>query len=155
MRGTIAVGLLWLAAAPGLRAQTPLPASGALERFRVEPVLVRYYAARLDATPSQLRLVEAELRETSERYAPLRDRLDREVGALVSLTERTSATDDALLAQLDRVLDAERAIKRLNLLCSARVRRQLTARQVEMLRTLDVPPPPPPPPPHPHQPTPR
>jgi hypothetical protein len=145
MKVSIAVGLVLLAAGAGLQGQTPPPASAALERFRVEPVLVRYYAERIGATAEQLRFIEGELRETSMRYGPLQDQLHRELSSLVELTDRPSTTDEELLAQLDRVLDAERAIKRLNLLCSARVRRRLTSRQVELLRGVDIPPPPPPP----------
>lgn len=142
-RATLCLLTLIAAAA---RAQTPpATAAAAIERFRLEPVLARYYASKIGLTREQLQFVESELADTSRGYAPLQAQLERELAGLAALTERPSATEQEVSAQLDRVLEAERAIKRLNLLCSLRVRRQLSPAQVAQLRLLDVPPPPPPP----------
>lgn len=121
--------------------------TGPIERFGLEPFLARYYADKLDLTREQRAFVDEQIRETKQRYASLNAELQRETARMSVLIEKPGVAEQEVLGQLDRVLDLERQIKRVNVTCSFRVRQRLTAAQVALLRNVEVPPPPPPPPP--------
>jgi hypothetical protein len=116
-----------------------------VERFRVEPILAQYYADKLGLTADQRSFIAEQLRDARQHFEVMQLELQREMRATETLLDGAAPDEGQLLAQLDRVLEVERRIKRLNLVCALRVRRHLTPAQVTLLRQQKVPPPPPPP----------
>jgi len=124
-----------------------------MKRALLEPVMALRYADEIGLSKSQRASIEEELRRAKSDFSELQAQLDREMLRLHQMLEQPELQENEAIAQLDRVLDLERRIKRVNLLCALRVRGQLDREQRVKLQTLDLPPPPPPPPP-PHVPQP-
>ena len=124
-----------------------------MKRALLEPVMALHYGDAIGLSRSQRASIEEELRRAKSEFSELQAQLDREMLRLHQLLEQPELEEQNAIAQLDRILDLERRIKRVNLLCALRVRGQLDQEQRVKLQTLDLPPPPPPPPP-PHVPHP-
>ncbi len=146
MKALVLTSVLSLAAAAQAVAQVSV---GPIERFGLEPFLARFYADRLDLTKEQRVFIDEQLKGAKLRYEGLNAELQREAARLSAIFEKPGAGEQEVLAQLDRVLDLERQIKRANVACSFRIRQRLTPAQIALLREVPVPPPPPPPPPPP------
>jgi len=118
-----------------------------MKRALVEPVMALEFAEEIGLTRAQRNQIEAELKTATVKFHALEDKLRSETKIMFELLERPGVSEKEALDQFDRVLDLEKQIKQVNLLCSLHVRAQLRPEQREKLLTLPVPPPPPPPPP--------
>ncbi len=150
-RGFMAfVGLAFAAAYGfGQHATTPQQLDP-MRRALVEPIMALEFAEEIGLTQAQRNQIEEELKAASAKFRPLQERLRSETRIMFELLERPGVTEREALDQLDRILDLEKQIKQVNLLCSLHVRAQLRPEQRERLQSLPVPPPPPPPPPPSH-----
>lgn len=120
-----------------------------MKRALVEPIMALQYAPEIGLTHAQRIQIQDELDEARMKFAKLEERLQSETRTMFELLERPGVSDGEALAQLDRILELEKQIKQVNLLCSLHVRAQLRPEQRAKLQLLPVPPPPPPPrPPH-------
>jgi Spy/CpxP family protein refolding chaperone len=138
------------------QSQTPtLSDLDPMKRALLEPVMALHYGDQIGLSKSQRASIDEDLRQAKAQFSEIQAQLDREMSHLNGLLEAPELQEQEAIAQLDRVLNLERAIKRVNLLCALRVRAQLTRAQREKLRTLELPPPPPPPPPPPAPPPPK
>jgi hypothetical protein len=158
MKNLILVGLVVLGVAALAAASPPNPpvapkhVQDPIERFRIEPIMAKIYAKEIALTDSQRGFVARQLEEAQKVWRELQDKVQGEQANLSALIDTPGATEAQMTTQLDRLLEIERQIKRANLVCAVRVRRQLTAAQVAKLREMELPPPPPPPPPPPSTP---
>jgi len=125
-----------------------------MKRALVEPIMALEFAQEIGLTRAQRKQIEDELKAASVKFRPLQERLRSETRTMFELLERPGVTEKEALDQLERMLDLEKQIKQVNLLCSLHVRAQLSPEQRERLQSLPVPPPPPPPPPPPAPPLP-
>jgi len=118
-----------------------------MKRALVEPIMALEFAEEIGLTRAQRSQIEAELKTATAKFRPLEERLRSETRIMFELLERPGVTEREALEQLERILELEKQIKQVNLLCSLHVRAQLRPEQREKLNSLPVPPPPPPPPP--------
>ncbi len=147
-RGFLAfVGLVFAAAYGfGQHATTPQQLDP-MKRALVEPIMALEFAEEIGLTSAQRNLIEGELKAARTKFRVLEERLRVETKVMFELLDQPGLTEREALDQFDRILDLEKQIKQVNLLCSLHVRTQLRPEQRERLQTLPVPPPPPPPPP--------
>jgi hypothetical protein len=116
-----------------------------IERLRIEAIMAKAYAKEIGLNESQRAFVVSQLELAQKAWQDLRGKVESEQARLSTLIGTPDATEAQIADQLDRLLDLERQIKRANLVCAVRVRRQLTAAQVSKLGEMELPPPPPPP----------
>ncbi len=147
-RGFLAFAGLVFAVSYGFGQNTTPHRLDPMKRALVEPIMALEYAQEIGLTRAQRTQIEDELRAASAKFRPLEERLRSETRTMFELLERPGVTEREALDQLDQILELEKQIKQVNLLCSLHVRAQLRPEQRERLQSLPVPPPPPPPPPH-------
>ncbi len=100
------------------------------------PELVLLAQGRIALTPDQLEAVRAHVEKTQPRSDELRVKLERETAALAALTKQERVAEAPLLAQLDKVLDAEREVKHLHVGAAVAVKNLLTPEQQSRMREL-------------------
>lgn len=120
-----------LAAADKSAADTD-PLAGAL--FPPEVVLMA--GDQIGLTQEQREAFRAHVEKTQPRSNELTERLTRETAALSSLARQERVDEAALIAQLDKVLDAERDLKHLHIGLLARIKNLLTPEQQAKLKEI-------------------
>ncbi len=108
------------------------PLQGAF--FPLEIVMQSQQALAL--TEEQKSYFKTEIRQAQVRFTDLQWKLEDEVEKLSSLVKQTRADEQLVLAQLDRVLAAEREIKRAQISLLVRIKSKLTAEQQAKLREI-------------------
>jgi Spy/CpxP family protein refolding chaperone len=121
------IGLQTLAAPPG---SDPVG-----EQF-FSPEMLQQAAQQIALTETQQDWLRRELSKISTNAQDLQQRLQREMEALADIAKPDRIDETKLLAQLDKVLDAERALKRLHMTGLAGIKNQLTPEQQARLRVL-------------------
>jgi Spy/CpxP family protein refolding chaperone len=100
------------------------------------PELVMQHQQAIGLTDSQREAIKSEARQAQRKLTDLQWQLQDEVEKLVALMKPASPDEARVLAQLDRVLAAERDIKREHLTLVVRLKGKLTAEQQAKLREL-------------------
>jgi Spy/CpxP family protein refolding chaperone len=80
--------------------------------------------------------MRSEMQKTTTRFIDLQWQLQDAVEALHETMKANSVNEQQALAQLDKVLDAEREIKRLHIGMGIRIKNQLTAEQQTKLQSM-------------------
>jgi Spy/CpxP family protein refolding chaperone len=100
------------------------------------PELVLLARERIGMTQEQLEAFRDRVKKAQPRSDELRGELERESAALSSLAKQERVDEAAIIAQLDKVLDIERALKRLHVGLLAGIKNLLTPEQQTKLREL-------------------
>jgi Spy/CpxP family protein refolding chaperone len=119
--------------APDAAKVAPSPAP---ELRALRPELVVKAAPQLGVTPELQKEIAAEVMATQTRVRGMEQRLAEELAALNELLAAPEVDQELALAQLDKVLDAERDIKKARLTLSISVAGRLTPAQVRQARDL-------------------
>lgn len=109
-----------------------------LQRFFVPPNLVLRHQREIGLTADQRRRITREIQQAEKELVNLRWELREAMYALGDLLEQKRPEGDILQA-LDRLLEAEKKVKRLRFALALRVQSELTEEQVEALRELRTP----------------
>ncbi len=144
-RGFLAIVAALCAVMSGFGQNTTPHRLDPMKRALVEPIMALEYAQEIGLTRTQRNQIEDELDNARAKFRILEERLQSETKTMFDLLERPGVAEREALEQLDRILELEKQIKQVNLLCSLHVRAILRPDQRERLQTLPVPPPPPPP----------
>ncbi|HKZ53459.1 MAG TPA: periplasmic heavy metal sensor [Candidatus Acidoferrales bacterium] len=120
--------------------------------FPPELVMANQRAIGLDA--DQKTYLRQEIAEAQSRFITLQWDLQDAMETLHNLLTQEQVNEPQVLAQLDKVLDAERRIKRAQMTLMVRIKNKLTPEQQAHLRELRPRPPAPPRPPSPPEPRP-
>ncbi|HET6671499.1 MAG TPA: hypothetical protein VFH15_14830 [Pyrinomonadaceae bacterium] len=104
------------------------------------PHLIMRHARELALTDQQKAFMRGEIQKTTTRFNDLQWQLQDAMEAFHDTMKPHSINDQQALAQLDKVLDLEREIKRLHVGMGIRIKNQLTVEQQERLRHLRLPP---------------
>jgi Spy/CpxP family protein refolding chaperone len=102
------------------------------------PELVLPNVEKLDLNDNQVQAIEANIDATKEQLSQAQETLKTEMGKLEQLLKAESGNEEAILAQLNKVLQTEQQIKSLHFSMLVRIRNQLTADQrgsLEEIRT--------------------
>jgi len=117
------------------RAQTQ-PHHDVLSEIMIPPQLILQHADDLGLDPGQREFVQSQLEQVQAKFPELQQDLQQEMAALRDLLGQEHPDEQKALAQLDKVLDREREIKRAQLSLALTIRSKLTAEQLGHLRDL-------------------
>ena len=100
------------------------------------PEMVMQAGEQIGLSQEQREQLRARIEKTQGRSDELRQRLERESTALGTLAKQEHVEEAALLAQLDKVLEAERDLKHLHIGLLATIKNLLTPDQQTKLREM-------------------
>jgi Spy/CpxP family protein refolding chaperone len=126
---------LLLLAGMAARAQQP-PAQDPIAEnlFPPDQVLANQKAIGLDE--AQRNYVRTEVLKAQTRFTELQFQLQDAMESLVTLLKQNPVDEAQVMAQLDKVLNAEREVKRTQIALMVRIKNKLTPEQQSRLRQL-------------------
>jgi len=128
-----------LAAGPALaQAQggPPAPPQDPIGEAVFPPELVMQHQQAIGLQPEQKNYIREEMRKAQGRFTELQWQLQDAMESLVSSLQQEQVSESQALAQLERVLDAERQVKTLQITLMVRIKNKLTPEQQGRLREL-------------------
>ncbi len=128
------IAMLLLAGAGAWAQQQPAPDPVGDNLFAPELVLANQKAIGLD--DAQRNYVRAEVLKAQTRFTELQFQLQDAVESLGGLLKQTPVDETQVMAQLDKVLNAEREVKRTQIALMVRIKNKLTPEQQAQLRQL-------------------
>ena len=126
--------LLILGAAGGVAAQQP--ESDPIGQNLFAPELVIQNQEGIGLSAEQRDSLKAEIRQAQLKFTELQWKLQDEMEKLVSLVKQNHVDEQQVLAQLDKVLAAEREVKREQVSLLVRIKNKLTPEQQGKLAEL-------------------
>jgi Spy/CpxP family protein refolding chaperone len=131
----LALATLMLSASTALRAQQP-GGQDPIGANLFPPELVMQHQQEIGLTDEQRSYITGEIQQAQKRATDLQWQLQREVETMAGLLQHDTVDEARTIAQLDRVLAAEREIKRIQLTLVVRIRNRLTSDQRARLTAL-------------------
>lgn len=119
-----------------LKSAERLSPSDPLSDVLLAPEMIMMHASDLKLTPVQMTFVRKEVENSNVKFNELSWQLDEAVEILRQRILVHAVDEERALAQLERVLDIERKIKRLHIRTSIRIRNQLTLEQLGKLQSI-------------------
>jgi Spy/CpxP family protein refolding chaperone len=107
-----------------------------LQEYLFAPELLMQNQEEIGLTAEQRVSVQAQLERAQTQFQELQPKLRQEIEAMASLVKQNHVEEQAALAELNKVLDFERELKRLHLGVMLRIKNTLTAEQQVKLRDL-------------------
>jgi Spy/CpxP family protein refolding chaperone len=126
--------LVLLASAAAWAQQPPTQDPIAENLFPPDQVLANQKAIGLDDT--QRNYVRAEVLKAQTRFTELQFQLQDAMESLVALLRQNPVDETQVMAQLDKVLNSEREVKRTQIALMVRIKNKLTPEQQARLRQL-------------------
>jgi Spy/CpxP family protein refolding chaperone len=100
------------------------------------PDMILGHARELNLTEEQKAFMRAEVQKATSAFQDLQWKLQDQAELLHETMKSTSVNEQQALAQLDKVLDIEREIKRLHIGLAVRLKNRLTPEQQEQLHKM-------------------
>src|SRR6185436_6300809 len=100
------------------------------------PEMIMQHQRELALTDEQKTFMRAEINKTSTRFNELQWQLEDSMEALQATMKENAVDEQQALAQLDKVLDNERQIKRLHMELAIRLKNKLTPDQQSKLQGM-------------------
>ena len=129
-----ALSLLCLCLSHAFAGQAP-PTDPVVENL-FPPELVMQHQSEIKLTEDQRNALMAEIQKAQIRLVDLQQRLQKEMEALGALLKKEAVDEQGALAQLDKVLNEEREIKRAHLALVLGIKNKLTTEQEVKLREI-------------------
>jgi Spy/CpxP family protein refolding chaperone len=115
----------------------PPPPPDMLNNSIFPPDVIMEHQRELGLTDQQKAFMRGEINKTSTVFNDLQWQLQDAMEALRDTMKLDQVNEQLALAQLDKVLDAEREIKKLHMALAIRIKNNLTAEQVQKLVNLN------------------
>jgi Spy/CpxP family protein refolding chaperone len=128
------LALLWLIGSAVWAQQQPAADPIAENLFPPELVLTNQKAIGLD--DAQRSYIRAEVLKAQTRFTELQFQLQDAMEALGGLLKQNPVDETQVIAQLDKVLNAEREVKRTQIALMVRIKNKLTPEQQSRLQQL-------------------
>ena len=112
------------------------PPEDPLREYLFPPELVMQNQQALGLSDDQKNFFKTEMRQAQLRFTELQWKLQDEIERMISLLKQTKVDEQQTLAQLDKVLAAERDVKRTQIQLLIRLRNDLKSEQQTKLREL-------------------
>ena len=125
---------LLLLTGPSLWAQQP-PTDPIGENL-FPPELLMQHQQALGLSEDQKNLIKAEIRKAQMRFTELQWQLQDEMETMASLLKQDRVDEQQVLAQLDKILNLEREIKRTHFALIIRIKNKLTPEQQARLQEI-------------------
>lgn len=136
MRGVILASVAALLLQhPALGQQAP-PSEAEFGSFLFPPELVMQNQRRLGLTPEQRTVITEAIKELQAKVLDLQWRMEEQSQRLTDLLRGATVDSASALAQVDRILEVERAVKRAHLALLIRIKNTLTQEQQAILREI-------------------
>ena len=100
------------------------------------PELVMQYGQEINLTTDQSKAVRDEIQKAQAKFLDLQWSMQSEQEKLALLLKARPVDESAVLVQVDKVLDREREIKKVQISLLVRIKNQLTAEQQDKLMEL-------------------
>jgi Spy/CpxP family protein refolding chaperone len=107
-----------------------------LAHLMFPPDMIMNHARQLNLTDDQKAFMRSEIQKTTASFQDLQWKLQDQMELLQETMKSTSVNEQQALAQLDKVLDIEREIKRLHIGLAVRLKNRLTPEQQEQLHQM-------------------
>jgi Spy/CpxP family protein refolding chaperone len=131
-KSSAVLALLLLAGMAAWAQQPPAQDPIAENLFPPDQVLANQKAIGLD--DAQRNYVRAEVLKAQTRFTELQFQLQDAMESLVTLLKQNPVEEAQVMAQLDKVLNAEREVKRTQIALMVRIKNKLTPEQQSRLR---------------------
>ena len=112
------------------------PGPDPLAHLMFPPDMILNHARELNLTDEQKTFMRSEIQKATVSFQDLQWKLQDQVEQLHETMKSTSVNEQQALAQLDKVLDIEREIKRLHISLAVRLKNRLTPEQQEQLHNM-------------------
>lgn len=122
--------------APQRAPQPPPPNMDPLGDVMFPPEMIMGHARELGLTDEQKAFMRGEIQKTTTRFLELQWQLQDAMEALHQTMKANAVDEQQALSQLDKVLDAERQVKRLHFSLGIRLKNKLTPEQQGQLRGM-------------------
>ena len=126
---TVAIGQEPRQPAPPPHPPNPDP----LAHLMFPPDMIMGHARELNLTEEQKAFLRSEVQKATVTFQDLQWKLQDQMEALHETMKSSSVNEQQALAQLDKVLDVEREIKRLHIALAVRLKNRLTPEQQDQL----------------------
>jgi Spy/CpxP family protein refolding chaperone len=107
-----------------------------LAHLMFPPDMIMNHARQLNLTDEQKTFMRSEIQKATSSFQDLQWKLQDQVELLHQTMKSTSVNEQQALAQLDKVLDLEREIKRLHIGLAVRLKNRLTPEQQDQLHKM-------------------
>ena len=107
-----------------------------LAHLMFPPDMILGHARELNLTDEQKAFMRAEVQKATSTFQELQWKLQDQAELLHETMKSTSVNEQQALAQLDRVLEIEREIKRLHIGLAVRLKNRLTPEQQDQLHKM-------------------
>jgi len=114
----------------------PPPNPDPLAHLMFPPDMILGHARELNLTDEQKAFMRAEVTKATATFQELQWKLQDQAELLHETMKSSSVNEQQALAQLDKVLDIEREIKRLHIGLAVRLKNRLTPEQQEQLHNM-------------------
>ena len=114
----------------------PPPNPDPLAHLMFPPDMIMGHARQLNLTDEQKAFMRAEIQKSTATFQELQWKLQDQMELLQETMKSTTVNEAQALAQLDKVLDVEREIKRLHIGLAVRLKNRLTPEQQEQLHKM-------------------
>jgi len=136
MAATALLGVALVSAQQPQPPQQPPPPMDPLGDVMFPPELIMGHTRDLGLTDDQKTFMRAEIQKSTARFNELQWQVQDAMEALHSLMKANPVNEQQALAQLDKVLDTEREIKRLHFGMAIALKNKLTLEQQTKLHEL-------------------
>ena len=107
-----------------------------LAHLMFPPDMIMNHARQLNLTEEQKAFMRSEIQKTTASFQDLQWKLQDQMELLQETMKSTSVNEQQALAQLDKVLELEREIKRLHIGLAVRLKNRLTPEQQDQLHKM-------------------
>ena len=107
-----------------------------LAHLMFPPDMIMNHARQLNLTEEQKTFMRSEIQKTTATFQDLQWKLQDQMEQLQETMKSPSVNESQALAQLDKVLDIEREIKRLHIGLAVRLKNRLTPEQQDQLHNM-------------------
>jgi Spy/CpxP family protein refolding chaperone len=114
----------------------PPPPQDPLAHLMFPPDMILNHASQLNLTDEQKTFMRSEVQKATASFQDLQWKLQDQMEALHDTMKSPSVNEQQALAQLDKVLDIEREIKRLHIALAVRLKNHLTPEQQEQMHKM-------------------
>lgn len=102
------------------------------------PEMIMGHARQLNLTDDQKAFMRGEIQKTTTNFQDLQWKLQDQMEQLHEMMKASLVNEEQVMAQLNRVLDIEREIKRLHFGLAVRLKNRLTPEQQEELQKMQM-----------------
>lgn len=134
MKALLAVVLFIAISLSGLAQENP--GKDPMQEFFFPPELVMRYQNEIQLKKEQKETIISTMEEAQKKFTRLQWDLQAEMTVLQKLLSESTVSEPNALAQLDKVLDQERLIKKAQITLMVRIKNALTDEQKAKLNTL-------------------